>query len=622
MRKYGWRKRSSKEHKEARRYKRFYDKLTMINLVIFNAIVIAFGIITYLALYSSASLQFLSEYDESLNAINEAYEAKQENFPYLLYPLYDDSKHMAALQKLIADEQDIVIRSDIATIQSIVSVMKRVCELDRDVTGVYLYKPSTQTMYAYHKGSSLVRMSEPHVFSEMVEKTNYDRLITGAHLIPDYQDKNKKMHYAYGIGGNLLGQGDVTGRNTTNILIVYNQSALVAKIPAALLENGARFCIATSSGDMIYDSNGVGSVPDKVDDRAKLDFWKAGTGTVTINGKDYYKKAIVADTYGYTAYYYLPRSVINRQSQAAAIPIFLLVSFFFVASIAIYRITLRLSGKRISQIEKGMGEIGKRNFEYRMPVGKENDELTLVAKGFNDMCDQLQDTIDKVYLYNIKQREASLYALQTSINPHFLYNTLEAVRSKLEEEGSMEASEMIVMLSRLFEYQVKGETYVAIDQELEVLEMYVRFFSMRYDERFQFVMDIRGDVGKYMIPKYTLQPIMENYFIHGIRQGDDNHISIAADRREDDIYLIVEDDGLGIAPDDLSALQKRLAALADDKKSLGLINVHQRLRYTYGVPYGIEGIESGGEMQGTRITLRIKALQPSEIENILLPERM
>jgi HAMP domain-containing protein len=353
----------------------------------------------------------------------------------------------------------------------------------------------------------------------------------------------------------------------------------------------------------------------------------AGAGTVAIDGADYYKKSIVDGTYGYAAYYYLPQSVIDSQSQTAAIPIFLLVLGFSIVSAAIYRITLQVSGRRISQIEAGMREIGRRNFEYRMPVGRQNDELTLVASGFNSMCDQLQDTIDKVYLYNIRQREASLYALQTSINPHFLYNTLEAVRSKLEEDGSLEASEMIVMLSRIFEYQAKGDSYVTIGQELEALEMYVQFFSMRYDNRFAFRLDVQGDVGECMMPKYTLQPIMEYYFIHGIRRGGDNHIAVTVCRSEGEIRIEAEDDGMGIAPAELASLRDRLARLQDSKKSLGLINVHQRLRYTYGAPYGIERIESGGGGEGdgdangagTRIVLRIRALRAEEIGRAALP---
>ena len=103
-----------------------------------------------------------------------------------------------------------------------------------------------------------------------------------------------------------------------------------------------------------------------------------------------------------------------------------------------------------------MQQIGKNNLGFRLPLGRHEDEFFRIASRFNRMCDELEDTINKNYIYQLLQKNAAYEALQASVNPHFLYNSLEAIREMLDGAGQEEGAEMVLLLSHIFKYQIRG----------------------------------------------------------------------------------------------------------------------------------------------------------------------
>ena len=158
-----------------------------------------------------------------------------------------------------------------------------------------------------------------------------------------------------------------------------------------------------------------------------------------------------------------------------------------------------------------MTQIGSNNLSYRIPRSRRTDEFSFIAERFNEMCDELEDKVNKVYIYDLKQKSAELYALQASINPHFLYNTLEAIRGRLAMDGNIDAAEMVVLLSKLYRNQIKGKMFITLREEISQCNIYLELFSIRYDGNFQCSFDLPPEIMKYGIPKNTLQPILENY---------------------------------------------------------------------------------------------------------------
>ena len=598
-----------------RRYRRYYASLVLINMIIFNIVIIMFGMISFNALYRSESLKYLRKYDEVLSEITSIYNSKHENFYYMLFPLYNNITDMDYLNRFLNDTTDTLINGDPMMAKKMIAMLAAVGERDKDILTIYISKSATGSVFAYNCSTrAIARITTGIPYYDVLSMKNGRRMISGTQYIPGIMRTsidNPRLKPAFGIAGTLENRASKNGQ-WSSILIAYQLENIDSKVRDPLLNDQARFGIITLDGQVIYDSRrqyaetGYTLLPE-------ADLILAGSDTMTYGGATYLKNVSVDAGRGYASFYYIPKAVLNNELTNVSAPIIVIVIGFCAMSILIFFISVKLSGKRVSQLERGMKEIGLHNLGYRIPDMHQNDELSLVAGRFNEMCDQLQDTINKVYLYNIRQKEASFYALQTSINPHFLYNTLEAVRGKLSDDGNIDASEMIVMLSRLFEYQIKGETFVKINEEIDALELYVNFFELRYDYSFTFIADVQTAVLDYALPKYTLQPILENYFIHGIRQGDNNHIRLSASMEGSDVLIIIQDDGLGIDPEHLAAIRRKLVSGLNDKSSFGLINVHQRLRFTFDEPYGIAAIESGGEGQGTKVTIKIKAVQVDDL---------
>ncbi len=268
----------------------------------------------------------------------------------------------------------------------------------------------------------------------------------------------------------------------------------------------------------------------------------------------------------------------------------------------------------MNQLIQGMMLIGKNNLQYRLPQSKKNDEFAFVSNKFNDMCCQLEEEINNTYLSKIRQQEAEFYAMQTSINPHFLYNAFEVFRQRLHAHGDPKMEQMLLLLSRLFQYQTHGSNYVMLGEELEILQTYLDFFTLWYEERFSCNIQVPDELLACGIPKYTLQPIMENFFLHGLRPGNDNQITLKAVKEKHDVILEFSDNGAGIEPKQLQELKDRLSYKTDLSGHLGLINVHERIMITFGPKYGLT-INSPGRNQGTTIQVLMREESLSSLKN-------
>ncbi|MBB6713371.1 sensor histidine kinase [Clostridium gasigenes] len=235
------------------------------------------------------------------------------------------------------------------------------------------------------------------------------------------------------------------------------------------------------------------------------------------------------------------------------------------------------------------------NGELNIPISitKENDELNYISQNFNDMCKKLNEHIEKSYLAELNQKSAEMVALQNQINPHFLYNTLESIRMKAICNGDKEVGKMLYILAFLFRRQVKEKNIITIKSELEYCEKYLEIFKFRYDEKFEYTVDCDEELLNKEIIKFTLQPLIENYFVHGIRlENDDNKLSIEIRIEKDDIVIYIKDNGFGIDEEKIEIINEMLKKRINLGESIGLLNAHERIVIKYGKDYGIKLINN------------------------------
>lgn len=251
--------------------------------------------------------------------------------------------------------------------------------------------------------------------------------------------------------------------------------------------------------------------------------------------------------------------------------------------------------KPMQRLVNQMKKVGKGNFDIEIPV-QSSDEIGALAESFNEMSRELKKYIDQSYLAQIRQNEAELTALKSQIYPHFLYNTLEIIRmTALEDEEKSKVPEMIEALSQQIHYIIGPmQDLVPLEQEITIVRKYVYLLNCRIKGKVKLMVNAQG-ASMIQVPKLILQPLVENAYVHGIKpkQGSGS-IMIEAHRKEDTLEITVMDNGVGMNKDSIDKILRLLEGDAPGIKnqynwqSIGLKNVHDRIRYLYGEEYGIQ----------------------------------
>lgn len=235
----------------------------------------------------------------------------------------------------------------------------------------------------------------------------------------------------------------------------------------------------------------------------------------------------------------------------------------------------------------------------------------------------------------VLKMQAQMSSLQSQINPHFLYNTLESIRSKALLHDAEEVAAMIETLARLLRYNIsRSDKESSIADELENVKNYIQIQNYRFRGKFtlKLELDALGDLPEnYMLPTLTLQPIVENAIHHGLEpQIGPGTITIRGFQTEDKVILQIQDDGVGMSPERLAELRDRLfrpdlnqplphAGESGARRGAGIAlkNVHQRLQLLFGADYGLEIVSAAGV--GTQVELCVPA--PGKTEKIHHEER-
>ncbi len=255
-------------------------------------------------------------------------------------------------------------------------------------------------------------------------------------------------------------------------------------------------------------------------------------------------------------------------------------------------------------------EADAEEFSYQPVHGSK--EMIALSDSFGHMVGRIQDLMEKVRREEITLRKTELKALQAQINPHFLYNTLDAIGWMCEEERSQDAVEMVNALARLFRISIsKGHELIPIGKEVEHARSYLMIQNFRYKNQFTYSFDIEEECLPYLCNKITLQPIIENAIYHGInRMVDEGEIRIRIYGEGDDIVFSVSDNGVGMSKEQCGSILK---SEPGDQTGIGIKNVNDRIKIYFGEEYGIT-IESEPD-EGTCVSIRMPKVEEGGYES-------
>jgi two-component system sensor histidine kinase YesM len=276
----------------------------------------------------------------------------------------------------------------------------------------------------------------------------------------------------------------------------------------------------------------------------------------------------------------------------------------------------RIFSNPVKILVKAMGKFEENAEEFQFTPVRGTSEVAALSDSFGHMVVNMQKLVERIRQEEVFLRKTELNALQSQINPHFLYNTLDSVSWMCEEGRNKDAAFMVNTLARLFRISIsKGHDLIPIEKELQHAECYLQIQKFRYKNQFNYSIEADPECLSYYCNKIMLQPMIENAIYHGLdRMVDEGAILIRIFWEGKDIVMEVEDNGIGMTPqqcEDILQIERKERKVSGDQIGIGIKNVHDRIRIYFGEPYGIV-IESEEDV-GTKVIIRIPAIKEGEL---------
>lgn len=252
-------------------------------------------------------------------------------------------------------------------------------------------------------------------------------------------------------------------------------------------------------------------------------------------------------------------------------------------------------------------------------------EIRHLGHSVQKSYEEIERLMTEIVRQQNERRKSELAALQSQINPHFLYNTLESITWMVEGGKNKEAVFMISELGRLLRISLsKGKTIIRIEDELQHCRNYMNIQKYRYKERFCTEYDVDEEIYDYCTVKLILQPILENAIYYGVGdmdEDDEPRIIVRGRKEAEDIYISIEDNGMGMRKEDVDNILTDNQKVPKHGSGVGLINVHTRIQLMFGSAYGLR-VESEPD-EGTKVTVHLPAIPYTKenCENLEEPGR-
>lgn len=333
----------------------------------------------------------------------------------------------------------------------------------------------------------------------------------------------------------------------------------------------------------------------------------------TIEGEDYLVSYLSSAYSGWTTIGIISVDKLYEDNRTVRDWIIVVTLIILLFAFVLARVFAQTITNPIKRMLNPMKKVQMGDMNVSFPV-ESKDEIGILSTGVNHMVSQIHTLVEDAYKGRILLQQSEFKALQAQINPHFLYNTLESINWMAKMNGVDQICRMVSALGDLMRISISTDKeYITIEEEMKYIGDYLYIQKSRFGERIAAEIHIDDELKSVVIPKLILQPIVENALLHGVqvKKGKGN-IDIRGRRLDESILFEVEDDGIGMTPKQIAKL------LADNGienpqakgSGIGVRNVHQRIRFIYGMEYGVTIKSQPGE--GTTVQIRIAARLPME----------
>lgn len=390
------------------------------------------------------------------------------------------------------------------------------------------------------------------------------------------------------------------------VLCFSYMDTFVSGIKDAALIDGGQFQLMDDHGTVIYDS-GIGNAVPVVTKQ------KENYELVSLNGQTMLRSSVYGSQYGWSIISYTPLNII-QPSQFLKDTNIITVLLLIVISLGISAIISRRVTRPLSQLTDSFVKVSEGDFEAKVSIAGK-DELAKIGDAYNQMLDMIRTLTKERYELKLSNMQAKLETLQSQINPHFLFNTLNSIKA-VSYSGELEkVSQMIQALSDLMRYSLNQRPYiVSFSEELNIVRKYLYLQEYRFEDHYSTKYDIESAVMKMEIPSLSIQPLVENAIKHGLEPSKKNgQLIITAKVIGNNLHLYISNTGKPISAEKQKELNKKLQELsattdfADDR--IGLLNVAYRLKLHYSNHYSLK-ITSTDHYTTVKLQIPAKEFNP------------
>lgn len=303
----------------------------------------------------------------------------------------------------------------------------------------------------------------------------------------------------------------------------------------------------------------------------------------------------------------LPSPPLIHESNRLMIQIALIYAVFLVLALIFANVLAHSITGRLSSVIRQMQTV-RHGPPTPMDSPSAHDEIGDLIDTYNYMTRKMDELMKTQAKAAEDLRIAEFNSLQAQINPHFLYNTMDMINWMALQGQTDEISHAVQSLSRFYKLTLSRKKGIStIARELEHITIYVQLQNMRYHDHIELITDIPDELSEYQIPKLTLQPVVENSILHGIleKESKSGTIVITGWMENEDVVLLVSDDGVGIPPEILSTILSGNGNSQSGGTNIAVYNTHRRLQILYGNDYGLTYSSKPGE--GTEVEIRFPA---------------
>lgn len=399
----------------------------------------------------------------------------------------------------------------------------------------------------------------------------------------------------------------------TGVLLVDMDFSSISRMMKQINEvsNGQYYYLCDNNGQIIYHPRQI-QISDGICKENSLvaASYKDGVYDEEFEGV---QRKVIVNTVSYTGWKLvgvIPYSLFSHEMINIRYFIGMVILLMAMMLIIINRVVTQRISRPILKLNHSVMEYeaGKKPEIY---IGG-SSEIRHLGYSIQSSYEKSEELMQEIVWEQNERRKSELDALQSQINPHFLYNALDSITWMIEGERNDEAAFMISQLAKLFRISLsQGHTIISVRDELQHAKSYMNIQRIRYKDAFSVTFDVAPELEEYCAVKLTLQPILENSINYGVDPMDDcGEIFIRVKKEEDLLVLSVEDNGIGMSEEEVSLLLTDSNRKRKHGSGVGLVNINNRLQILFGKEYGLF-IESEPD-EGTRVSIRIPAIPYTE----------